>query len=92
MFFDIYSRLNVGEEPDFLVARELLYADDTVLMSSYQNNLQQLVNEIVIESAKYGLELNWSKTFQMNVWSAFDIRCPDGSILQKNATLLTSVV
>ena len=30
MFSDIYSKYNFDEEPEFVVTREVLYADDTV--------------------------------------------------------------
>ena len=48
-------------EPNFVALRELLYADDTVLISSSRTNLKEMLKDVMIESAKYGLELNWSK-------------------------------
>ena len=35
-----------------------------------------------MEGAKYGLELNWSKTYQMNICSNIQIYCPDGARLE----------
>lgn len=57
MFHDVYARLHLTEEPDFIMFRELLYADDIVLMSRSRENLQKLLNEVVTEGSKYGLEL-----------------------------------
>ena len=34
MFYDIHRKLHLEVEPKFVVTSELLYADDTVLMSS----------------------------------------------------------
>ena len=78
MFHDIYNRLHLDPEPAFLVTREVLYADDTLLMSTSVRNLQTLLNEVVAEGAKYGLELNWDKTYQMQVCTATSISRPDG--------------
>ena len=50
MFDDIHAKLQLEPEPSFVVSSELLYADDIVLMSSSQSNLQQLVNAVSFES------------------------------------------
>ena len=88
MFYDVYKSLNLLTEPAFLVTRDLLYADDTALLSASQDNLQNLVNAVVREGAKYGLELNWEKTFQMNVGIAESIYRPDGSVLTQKDSLI----
>ena len=67
MFHDIYARIHLDPEPAFIVTRELLYADDTLLASSSEKNLQTLLNAVCEEGLKYGLELHWGKTFQMSV-------------------------
>ena len=73
MFHDIYTRLDLDLEPAFVVTREVLYADDTLLMSSSERNLQALLNQVVLEGAKYGLGLNWSKTYQnANLYGNYD--------------------
>ena len=58
MFYDIYNGIHLDPEPAFVVTRDLLYADDTLLVSSSQENLQILLNSVVAEGAKYMLELN----------------------------------
>ena len=40
-----------------------------------------VLTEITREGAKYGLELNWSKTFQMNICTNVELYCPDGTKL-----------
>ena len=80
MFHDIYEKINLDPEPAFVVTNEVLYADDTVLLSSSAKNMQVLLDAVVTEGANYGLELNWTKTFQMNINSTMVITCPEGGI------------
>ena len=79
MFHDIYARLHFDPEPAFVVTRELLYADDTLLALSSPKNLQMLLDAICAEGLKYGLELNWDKTYQMSVCHPGYIVRPDGT-------------
>ena len=81
MFHDIYNLLHLDPEPPFVVTREVLYADDTLLMSSSPQNLQALLNAVVAEGAKYGLELHWGKTYQMQVCTAASICKPNGEMI-----------
>ena len=67
MFHFVNRRLVLLAEPEYFVSSELLYADDTVLMSSSVINLQQLVNAVTKEGAAYKLETNWMKTFQISI-------------------------
>ena len=83
MFHDIYARIHLDLEPGFIVTRELLYADDTLLASSSAGNLQTLLNAVCSEGLKYGLELHWGKTFQMSVNHSSSIQSPDGSNIEK---------
>ena len=57
---------------------DLIYADDTLLMSRHKENLDQLLAAIVNEGKVYGLELNWKKTLQMQVSTAERVFTPDG--------------
>eukprot|EP00959_Pyramimonas_sp_CCMP1952_P398826 8357224-Pyramimonas_sp.AAC.1 len=65
-------------EPDYVVTRDELYADDTLLISRSKQNMQNMLNAIVAESRKYGLELNWSKTLQMQMCTNCTVERPDG--------------
>ena len=46
---------------------ELLYADDTLLVSSSPRRLQLHMDLVIDEGQRYGLEVNFSKTVAMNV-------------------------
>ena len=61
-----------------MVTRDVLYADDTLLVSQHQSNLQTMLNAIVEEGRKYGLELNWEKTAQMQTSINNRITTPSG--------------
>ena len=43
-----------------------LYADDTLLLSGCAGKLQAHLDLLVDEGSRYGLELNWDKTYVMN--------------------------
>ena len=78
MLRDVYATTNLDSEPEFIVTNDFLYADDTLLASSSAANMQRLVNAIVQEGAPYGLEINWSKTVQIQVSTQQQIGRPDG--------------
>ena len=83
MFYNIYNGIHLDPEPAFVVTRDFLYADDTLLISSSQENLQMLLNSVVVEGAKYGLELNWKKTYQMAICTSSKVIRPDGTLIEK---------
>ena len=88
MFFDIDSSIHLAAEPLFVVTRDILYADDILLMSSSPSNLQVLLGVVVNEGAKYGLELNWTKIFQMSICSPCFITRPDGGALERKRDVI----
>lgn len=88
MFHDIYAKINLDPEPDYVVTNEVLYADDTVLVSSSEKNLQILINAVVTEGAKYGLELHWGKTYQMDINANASIRRPNGEVSEKKRSVV----
>ena len=94
MFHDIYNLLHLDPEPPFVVTREVLYADDSLLMSSSPRNLQALLNAVVAEGAKYGLELHWGKTYQMQVCTAASICKPNGEMIvsKREVVYLGSII
>ena len=79
MLHDAVDTLHLQREPGYLVSRDVLYADDTLLVSQHQANLQQMLNAIVEEGRRYGLDLNWDKTVLMQVSTNKKIMRPDGS-------------
>ena len=67
MLRDAFHNIDFEAEPAYVVTRDILYADDTLLASHSKNNVQSMLNAIVLEGQKYGLELNWDKTLQMHI-------------------------
>ena len=88
MFYDIYNEIQLVPDAPYVVTNDLLYADDTVLLSSSQGNVQQLLDAVVVEGSKYGLELNWTKTYQMNINSNSTILRPDGAEMEKKRSII----
>eukprot|EP00959_Pyramimonas_sp_CCMP1952_P380212 7965429-Pyramimonas_sp.AAC.1 len=65
LLHDALAHLPLAAEPDYVVARDIFFADDTVFASSDPGNLQQMLDATALEGQKYGLELNWDKTVQV---------------------------
>ena len=53
----------------------------TVLISSSRSHPQRLLDKVCAEGQHYGLELNWGKTYQVNVCSNDKSHGPDGKVL-----------
>ena len=70
------------EEPEYVVCNDLLYADDTFLLSASPVKLQIILDLIIQEGEKYGLELNWKKTMMMRVRNNGQVYSPDGHPLK----------
>ena len=79
MLHDAIDSLHLEEEPGYVVTRDVLYADDTLLVSQHQSNLQNMLNAIIEEGRNYGLELNWGKTVQMQISTNQKVTTPSGS-------------
>ena len=88
MFEDMYSQIHLDIDAPYVVSNEVLYADDTVLLSSSLNNCQMLLDAVVSEGEKYGLELNWTKTYQMNVNSNASVFRPGGVAIEMKRSLI----
>ena len=69
-------------EPDYIVCPDVLYADDTVLLSSNPAKLQRTLDLVVDEGKRYGRELNWKKTMCMKVRNDGEIKAPSGEPVQ----------
>ena len=94
MFDDIYKRVVLEPEEQYVTTNEILYADDTLLLSSKSSNLQTLLNTVVEEGAKYGLEINWKKTNQMGISAPAVITRPTGEVIEgkRNVVYLGGLV
>ena len=83
MLHDALNDIQYDPDPEYVVTRDILYADDTLLASQSSLNLQNMLNAIVTEGAKYGLELNWEKTLQMQINTNSNICQPDGGDIKR---------
>ena len=74
--------LSVGVFLDIRIlwSRETFYVP-TILASQHPEKLQQMLNAIVEEGRKYGLELNWDKAVQVQISTGINITRPDGGAL-----------
>eukprot|EP00973_Karenia_brevis_P066232 9205418-Karenia_brevis.AAC.1 len=71
-FFDDIDRANAifqgqDETPEYVVTRDILYADDTILLGSNTEQMQQYLNNVVSYGKMYGLQINWSKTKLLSI-------------------------
>ena len=84
MLHDAIDTLQVEDEPGYVVTRDVLYADDTLLVSQHQSNFQNMLNAIVGEGLNYGLELNWGKTIHMQISTNKTITTPFGEDIKNS--------
>ena len=86
LLYDVDQRMLLEsfavDEPEYIVCNDVLYADDTFLVSSSATKLQDHLNIIVDEGKRYGLELNWGKTFMMKIKNQGQILQPNGQPLK----------
>ena len=69
-------------EPEYIVCEDVLYADDTMLVSSSPAKLQRKLEVVVDEGRRYGLELNWKKALAMRIHNASEITTPSGECVR----------
>ena len=71
MFHDVdklYNELgNTFVEPEYIVCNDVLYADDTLLVSGSAAKIQILLDLTIKVGKQYGLDLNFSKTVVMKI-------------------------
>ena len=96
IYIYIYNQVELDPYAPYIVSKEVLYADDTALLSSSQLCFQvhQIIlkrcwmQAIVSEGAKYGLEFKWTKTYQMNINSNDAILPPDAVTLETKRSMV----
>eukprot|EP00959_Pyramimonas_sp_CCMP1952_P021659 456700-Pyramimonas_sp.AAC.1 len=64
------------QEPAYVVCNDILYADDTMLMSAHPLKLQVLLDLTIRVGKQCGLDLNWDKTVAMTVNNQGVVRDP----------------
>ena len=80
---DMYARgIQINNEA-FLVSKEILYADDTVIIGNNSQQIQEYLMAIVTCGKYYGLDLNWNKTQVMNINDEADFYDEDGNALKQ---------
>jgi hypothetical protein len=66
---------------------ELLYADDTLLLSVNSGSLERLLAAVSDAGARYGLELHWGKLQLMRVRCEDTVRKPEGGCIESKPGL-----
>ena len=78
----------MGPIPESRFTRDLVYADDTLLIDSDPALVQELMHCIEECGAHYGLQLNWRKLELMKVRTGADIVGRDGSPIAAKQSLI----
>ena len=60
----------------------LLYADDTLLVGSSADSLQQFLDNIAAVGLRFGMELHWAKFQLLQVGREYVLTSPDGVQIQ----------
>ena len=71
------------ELPSFLLVRDLLYADDTLLMNSSHEVLQEHLNVVIRVGKQFGLELNYEETLLLAIRPEGEIYSPGGDRIKQ---------
>ena len=67
-------------ENRYVISRDVLYADDTLLVSSDKASMEKHLMLITEAGKRYGLELNVKKTMLLSIGQAeASINAPDGT-------------
>jgi len=65
----------------------VLYADDTLLIGSSAQSLQQLLDAIATVGQRFGMELHWDKFQLMEVGGKYELHAPNGSQIQPSSSM-----
>jgi hypothetical protein len=66
---------------------ELLYADDTLLLSVNAKSLERFLAAVSKAGARYGMELHWGKLHLLQVRCREAVKRPDGSKIQAESQM-----
>jgi sorting nexin-29 len=67
---------------------DILYADDTLLVSTCSSYVQMLASAVEQAGARYGMSLHWGKTQALTVGTETKLRRPDGTIIANDGSLV----
>lgn len=76
------------EEPEDPNVDELLYADDTLLLSIDSQHLQEYMTCVREIGSEYGLAFNWKKTELLDAGHGGSVHKPDGELLRGKQSIL----
>ena len=79
---DAKALTNGVEAKPYIVSPDVVYADDTLLMSSSPVLVQKLLDNVALTGRSYGLELNLDKTVSLRVRGQEYIFGVDGKSLK----------
>ena len=74
--------------PPHIISRDLLYADDTLIVESDAGRAERFMHIIADCGAEYGLALNWQKVKLLRINHPGVVRAPDGSEIKTVDSLL----
>ena len=75
-------------EVPYLVARTLLYADDTLVLEGDEKIVQEYMDTIAEVGKEYGLSFNWSKLELLRVRHDGHIRLPSGKNVKEKEVMV----
>ena len=78
---DLQDIHGIHLDTDF-ICHEIIYADDTLLIDYFGENLQAYMECVAEQGKSYGLRLNFSKVECMPVRCESSIKDPDGKLIQ----------
>ena len=85
--FDVNGEVTARYGPrcavNYVVTRDLLYADDTLLAETDATVLQFHLDRMVQIGGQYGLELHWGKTCVLNIRHPDQIMGPEGPLKEE---------
>ena len=76
------------DQDDWKNISELVYADDTLVVSCTGEHAQSYMNSISAAGANYGLSFNWQKLEMLTVRCQAQVSKPDGSMVESKDHLV----
>ena len=78
---EVEHKYGKAAEP-WLVTRDLLYADDTLILETKAEVAQSFMDAVAQRGGEYGLALNWGKVKLLRINHPGHIYTPTGAIVE----------
>ena len=90
LMHDAHSSLTPAARDEVQRGRlcDVLYADDTLLISTDTVHIEELARAIERAGAQYGMSLHWGKTQALSACTTQQIRGPDGKTVEDKGALV----